>query len=94
MRKLFLASTALAPLDWNDVTPVKTSAYDQYMIFSHTPTAGMRSVLNISNIYYYILLVLITIALANLIIFRKKHHQHVLATSIASFAIVAMLIII
>ena len=85
---------ALAPLDWDSVTPSKTSAYDQYTIFRQTPTASMRSVLNISNIYFYILLVLIAFALANLIIFRKKHHQHVLATSIASLVVVVMLIVI
>jgi len=87
-------ATALAPLDWNNVTPEKTSAYDQYIIFRKTPTAGMRSALDISNIYFYILLLLITMALANLIIFRKKHNQNILATSIASLVIVVMLIVI
>jgi uncharacterized protein YkwD len=87
-------AVALATLDWNNVTPEKTSAYDQYMIFRQTPTAGMRSVLDISNIYFYILLVLITFALANLIIFRKKHHKQILATSLASLVVVVMLIVI
>ena len=87
-------TTALAPLDWDSVTPAKTSAYDQYTLFRANPSAGMRTVMTASNIYFYILLVLLAVALTNLIIFRKKHHQHILATSIASLVVVVMLIVI
>jgi len=86
-------STSLAPLDWNSVTPTKTSAYDQYTLFRANPSSGMRTVMAASNIYFYILLVLLAIALANLIFFRKKHHQRILATSLASLAILVMLIV-
>lgn len=89
-----IGTTALASLDWDNVIPEKTSAYDQYTIFKQTPTASMRLVLDISNIYFLILLILITFALANLIIFRKKHHRHILATSLASLVVVVMLIVV
>ena len=84
----------LAALDWDSVTPVKTSAYSQYALFRAAPSSGMRNVMGASNIYFYILLTLLTIALINLIIFRKKHHQRILATSIASLVVVIMLIVL
>lgn len=85
---------ALAALDWDRVTPVKTGAYDQYTLFRAHPSTGMRSVMKFSNIYFVILLVLIAIALVNFIILRKKQHHHILATSLASVVVLAMLIVI
>ncbi len=84
---------AVAELDWQNIVPSKVTAYDQYTVFKHAPTAAMRAAMRVGDVYFYVLLAILAAALVNLIIFRKKHHQHILATSIASVVILVILVI-
>jgi hypothetical protein len=87
-------AVSLAALDWSEITPVKTSAYGQYALLKSAPSSGMRAVLNFSDIYFWILLVLISAAMLNFIILKKQPHRRVLLAGAGSILVILALLVI
>jgi Cysteine-rich secretory protein family len=85
---------ALAALDWNDVQSATVSPYDQYLLFKQNPAPGMRAVLRISDIYFWLLFALIGGAFVTFIVMRKKHHHHIFWTSLGAAMVMMLLIIV
>jgi hypothetical protein len=87
-------AVSLAALDWSEITPVKTSTYGQYALLKSAPSSGMRAVLNFSDIYFWILLVLISAAMLNFIILKKQPHRRVLLAGAGSILVILALLVI
>ncbi|MFA6171912.1 MAG: CAP domain-containing protein [Patescibacteria group bacterium] len=91
----YAGNAATADVNWKNITPVKSSLFDQYSFLKTYQPAGIRQILNISSIYYILLIIIASIVLlVNILVNIKKQHPHVILKTLGLIALLAALIVI
>jgi len=86
---------SVSDLSAPDIKPQKTSLKDQYFLLSQNPNRAMEKVLNISSIYFKIILILAIISfLLNIFIQIKRQHPKLIFNGLGLIALLIVLIIV
>jgi hypothetical protein len=86
---------SISDLSAPDIKPQKTSLKDQYFLLSQNPNRAIEKVLDLSSIYFKIILLLAVISLLlNIFIQIKKQHPKLIANGLGLIALLVVLIII
>jgi len=84
----------VADIGWDKIIPAKTSLLDQYFFLKTYPTDNLKSLFDISSIYYKILLAILVLALIlNVFIKIKKQKPHLIASALGLIFLLAILIV-
>ncbi|RJQ35735.1 CAP domain-containing protein [Candidatus Parcubacteria bacterium] len=87
-------NTLTQDIDWRDITPVKNSAIKQYLFVKNNPSEYIKPLLDVSSIYFRILLALAIIALLlNIFIEFKKQHPHTIVSTLGLIILISFLTI-
>lgn len=85
---------ASGKLDWDEVKIVKTTPLEHYQFFKDNPAADLAPVMNLSGLYFKLLLSLAFVALLlNIFIEVRKQHPHIIFYSLAFLGLLTAMII-
>jgi len=88
-------TTVSRGLGWDDIKPLRTSLLKQYFFLKSLPSKHLKPLLDISSIYYSILLALACLILAaNIIIDIRRQKGHVVLSAVGFSALLLLLIIL
>lgn len=83
-------TTKRGELDWDKVTMIKASPAEHYQLFKIAPAAAMKPIMNLSGLYFKLILLIAVIALLlNIFVEIKKQHPRII---FYSFAFVGLLL--
>lgn len=86
--------TETAGISWQNIHPKKITRAEQYEIYKHQPTGAMNTILNISSIYFKILIGIVSASLfLSIFIEIKKQHPHLILRSVGFIALLIIFII-
>ena len=81
-------------IDWDEVKITKVTPLEHYQLYKNNPAAAMAPVMNLSGLYFKLILSLALIAiLLNIFIEIRKQHPHIIIYSFAFIGLLAAMII-
>jgi len=81
-------------IDWDEVKIIKTTPLEHYELYKNNPAAGMLLIMNLSGLYFKLILSLALIALLlNIFIEIRKQHPHIIFYSFAFLGLLVAMII-
>lgn len=83
-------NTTVTDIDWDKIQPIKTSFLDQYFFIKAQENSSADSIINFSNTYYKVMLVIFIIILQLNIFIKIKHQQPVAIVN--AIAVIGLLI--
>jgi len=87
-------NSAIYDIDWADAVPIKSSLAGQYFFLKSHPAKYIKSLFEISSLFFKIILALAVLALGlNVFIEIKKQHPKLIASSMALIALLVLLIV-
>lgn len=87
-------NTITQDLKWDNIKPAATTKLEQYYFIKQHQSPYIQPLFDITSIYYKILFVIASIALAlNVLIQVKKQHPHIILSTLGLISLLAVLII-
>jgi hypothetical protein len=87
-------ASQVTELDSSDIQPKKTSLSEKYLLLRNNPNNSIEKVLDISSIYFKVILILAIISLLlNIFIQIKKQHPKLILSGLAIIILLIMLLI-
>lgn len=81
-------------IDWDEVKMIKTTPLEHYELYKNYPAAGMTTIMNLSGLYFKLILGLALAALLlNIFIEIRKQHPHIIFYSFAFLGLLVVMII-
>jgi len=81
-------------IDWDEVKMIKTTPLEHYQLYKNNPTAAMAPIMNLSGLYFKLILGLALFAvLLNIFIEIRKQHPHIIFYSFAFLGLLVAMII-
>ncbi|MFA6455170.1 MAG: hypothetical protein WCV70_04920, partial [Patescibacteria group bacterium] len=81
-------------IDWDEVKIIKATPLEHYQLYKNYPAAGMLTIMNLSGLYFKLLLGLALAALLlNIFIEIRKQHPHIIFYSFAFLGLLVAMII-
>lgn len=81
-------------IDWDEVKITKVTPLEHYQLYKNNPAEPMRAIMNLSGLYFKLILSLALIAiLLNIFIEIRKQHPHIIFYSFAFLGLLAAMII-
>jgi hypothetical protein len=81
-------------IDWDEVKMIKATPLEHYQLYKNYPAAGMLTIMNLSGLYFKLLLGLALAALLlNIFIEIRKQHPHIIFYSFAFLGLLVAMII-
>lgn len=81
-------------IDWDEVKMLETTPLEHYRLYKNYPAAGMATIMNLSGLYFKLILGLALLAiLLNIFIEIKKQHPHIIFYSFAFLGLLTAMII-
>ncbi|MFH0955871.1 MAG: CAP domain-containing protein [Candidatus Falkowbacteria bacterium] len=81
-------------IDWDEIKMIKTTPLEQYQLYKNYPAAGMGTIMDLSGLYFKLILGLALIALLlNIFIEIRKQHPHIIFYSFAFLGLLVAVII-
>ena len=87
-------TVAYEKVDWDEIKMIKATALEHYRFFKNNPAAAMAPIINLSGLYFKLILSLALIALLlNIFIEIRKQHAHIIFYSFAFLGLLVAMII-
>lgn len=81
-------------IDWDEVKMIKPTPLEHYQLYKNSPASAMAPIMNLSGLYFKLILSLALIALLlNIFIEIRKQHPHIIFYSLAFLSLLAAMII-
>ncbi|MBI2458924.1 MAG: CAP domain-containing protein [Parcubacteria group bacterium] len=81
-------------LDWDEVKLIKTTPLEHYQLYKNNPAAAMSPIINLSGLYFKLILIIALIALLlNIFIEIRKQQAHIIFYSLAFISLLAVMIV-
>lgn len=81
-------------IDWDEVKMIKATPLEHYQLYKNNPTAAMTPIMNLSTLYFKLILAIALIALLlNIFIEIKKQQPHIIFYSFAFMGLLLTMII-
>jgi hypothetical protein len=89
-----VGNTTVEDINWENITPVKSSAVNQYVFLKNNPSEFIKPLFDLSSIYYQVILTLAIISLLLTIFIEiKKQHPHTIASTLGVIVLLVFLTI-
>ena len=86
--------TKYGELDWDKITIIKTTPLEHYQLYKNHPAAAMAPIMNLSGLYFKLILTIAIMALLlNIFIEIRKQHPHIIFYSFAFLGLLVAIII-
>jgi uncharacterized protein YkwD len=89
-----VGNTLNTDINWSNFQEIKPSLVKQYLFIKNSQSRDIKNLLEVSRIYFILLLVVSIVALLlNVFIEIKRQHPHVIASALSLIALLVLLII-
>lgn len=91
----YAGSTISEGIGWENIKPLNTSLLKQYFFLKSNPSGPLKSLFDITSVYYYILLTLACLTLAiNIVWDIRRQKGHVVLSALGFSALLILLIMV